>query len=293
MVFLQQLINGVALGSVYALIALGYTMVYGIVQLINFAHGDIYMMGAYVAFFAAGAFGLPFIPTLLIAMASCAILGLTIEKLAYKPVRKAPKVTNLITAIGVSLLLENLMRIFVGPNPRSFPSIIETKIYYLVGDVLQVNSNQILMLGVSLILMVGLTYIVHQTKVGKAMRAVSMDKDAAKLMGINIDKTISYTFAIGSSLAAVAGLLVGVAYQRIDPLMGMMPGLKAFIAAVLGGIGILPGAMAGGILMGVAETLTKGYISTRMSDAIAFAILIVILLVKPSGLMGKKMSEKV
>ncbi|WP_201779714.1 branched-chain amino acid ABC transporter permease [Oxobacter pfennigii] len=291
MVFLQQTINGIALGSVYALIALGYTMVYGIVQLINFAHGDIYMVGAYAAFFAAGALKLPFLPVLLIAMATSAILGLTIEKLAYRPIRTAPKVTNLITAIGVSLLIENLVRIFIGPNPRSFPELIKVQIIN-IGS-LQINNLQIVVFSVSVILMLILQFIVHKTKVGKAMRAVSQDKDAAKLMGINIDRTISYTFAIGSSLAAVAGVLVGIVYQRIDPLMGVMSGLKAFIAAVLGGIGIIPGAMAGGFLMGIAETLTKGYISTQLSDAIAFAILIIILLVKPSGLMGKKTSEKV
>ena len=291
MVFLQQIINGVALGSVYALIALGYTMVYGIVQLINFAHGDIYMVGAYVAFFAAGVLKTPFIITIIISMIACAILGLIIEKLAYKPVRKAPKVTSLITAIGVSLLLENLMRIYAGPTPRAFPSMIDVKIYHF--ERLQVNNIQIIMLAVSIILMILLQFIVLKTKVGKAMRAVSQDKDAAKLMGINIDRTISYTFAIGSSLAAVAGVLVGLAYQRIDPYMGIMPGLKAFIAAVLGGIGLIPGAVAGGFLMGIAETLTKGFISTQLSDAIAFAILIVILIFKPSGLLGSKMSEKV
>lgn len=291
MEFFQQIINGIALGSVYALIALGYTMVYGIVQLINFAHGDIYMIGAYTAFFAADTFKLPFLPTLLISMAVCALLGFIIEKLAYKPIRKAPKATNLITAIGVSLLLENLVRIYIGPDPRSFPDIIKGKIYHLGG--LQITTIQIVTIGVSVLIMMLLQYIVLKTRVGKAMRAVSQDKDAARLMGINIDRTISYTFAIGSSLAAVAGVLVGVAYQRIDPLMGIMPGLKAFTAAVLGGIGIIPGAMSGGFLMGIAETLTKGYVSTRLSDAIAFAILIVILLVKPSGLLGKKSSEKV
>lgn len=291
MEFLQQVINGLALGSVYALIALGYTMVYGIVQLINFAHGDIYMVGAYAAFFAAGALHLSFVPVILISVLVCALLGFIIEKLAYKPVRKAPKVTNLITAIGVSLLLENLVRIYIGPNPRSFPDLIKVNIYHLGG--IQVTTIQLVTIGVSILLMIALQYVVLNTKAGKAMRAVSMDKDAAKLMGINIDRTISFTFALGSGLAAVAGVLVGMCYQRIDPLMGIMPGLKAFIAAVLGGIGILPGAMAGGFFMGVAETLTKGYISTNLSDAIAFGILIVILIVRPSGLFGKKMSEKV
>jgi branched-chain amino acid transport system permease protein len=289
--FLQQVINGVALGSVYALIALGYTMVYGIVQLINFAHGDIYMVGAYAAFFLTGAFHLPFLPSLLGSMLVCAVLGFVIEKLAYKPIRNAPKVTNLITAIGVSLLLENLVRIYIGPNPRSFPDLIKINIYHFGG--LQINTAQLVMLGVSIGLMILLQYIVQNTKVGKAMRAVSQDKDAAKLMGINVDRTISYTFAIGSALAAVAGLLVGIAYGRIDPLMGIMPGLKAFIAAVLGGIGIIPGAMFGGFFMGIAETMTKGYISTNFSDAIAFAILIIVLLVKPTGILGSNKREKV
>lgn len=289
--FFQQVINGVALGSVYALIALGYTMVYGIVQLINFAHGDIYMVGAYTAFFMASAFKLPFIPSLIISMAACALLGFIIEKLAYKPIRNAPKVTNLITAIGVSLLLENLVRIYIGPSPRSFPDLIKINIYHFGG--LQINTAQLVMLGVSIGLMILLQYIVQNTKVGKAMRAVSQDKDAAKLMGINVDRTISYTFAIGSALAAVAGLLVGIAYGRIDPLMGIMPGLKAFIAAVLGGIGIIPGAMFGGFFMGIAETMTKGYISTNFSDAIAFAILIIVLLVKPTGILGSNKHEKV
>ena len=291
MEFIQQLINGIALGSVYALIALGYTMVYGIVKLINFAHGDVYMVGAFTAFFTVSYLKLSLIPAILASMVVCAVLGMVIERFAYKPLRKAPKVTALITAIGVSLLLENLVRIFIGPNPKSFPAIIKVKIYHIGG--IDINSNLIIMLSVSLVLMLMLQYIVHRTKMGKAMRAVSQDKDAAKLMGINIDRTISFTFAVGSSLAAVGGVLVGVAYQRIDPLMGIMPGLKAFIAAVLGGIGVIPGAMVGGILMGVAETLTKGFISTKLSDAIAFSILIIILLVKPSGLLGRKLSEKV
>lgn len=288
----QQLINGLAIGSVYALIALGYTMVYGIVQLINFAHGDIYMIGAYIAFFAATALKLPFLPTLLISMIACAILGMTIERLAYRPIRKAPKVTNLITAIGVSFLLENLVRMYVGPNPQSFPTLIEA-VKFDLGGGLQITNIQLITLGVSVLLMVILQIIVRKTKAGKAMRAVSQDKDAAKLMGININKTISITFALGSALAAAAGILVGTMYPRIDPYMGVMPGLKAFIAAVLGGIGIIPGAMSGGFLMGIIETLTIAYISTTFSDAIVFGMLIIILLVKPSGLFGKKISEKV
>lgn len=291
MIFMQQLINGIALGSVYALIALGYTMVYGIVQLINFAHGDIYMIGAFAAYYAANMFNLSFVPTLLVAMVVCALLGMTIERLAYRPIRKAPKITALITAIGISLLLENLVRIIIGPNPKSFPGLLTSKMV-TIGN-LEIDSLKVVTLGVSIGLMILLTFIVHNTKVGKAMRAVSQDKDAARLMGIDIDRIISYTFGIGSALAAVGGVLVGVLYQRIDPLMGIMPGLKAFTAAVLGGIGVIPGAMAGGVLMGIAESLTKGFISTKFSDAIAFSILIIILLFRPSGLLGKKSSEKV
>ncbi|GIM28033.1 branched-chain amino acid ABC transporter permease [Clostridium polyendosporum] len=291
MELLQQLINGLALGGIYALIALGYTMVYGIIQLINFAHGDIYMIGAFAGFYAAIALKLSFFPTLIIAMVISALLGIIIEKIAYKPLRKSPRITLLITAIGVSLLLENGMRFIVGPAPKTFPQLIKaSKIN--IGS-LQVTNIQILTLAVSLILVVLLQYIVYRTKVGKAMRAASYDIEAAALMGINVNNTISFTFALGSALAGAAGVLVALAWTTIDPYMGIMPGLKAFVAAVLGGIGIIPGALIGGLFMGVAETLTKAYISSRLADAIAFSILIIVLLIKPAGLLGKQTREKV
>jgi len=287
----QQLVNGVSLGSIYALIALGYTMVYGIIKLINFAHGDIYMVGAYVAFFATTVLKLSFFPALLLAMSVAAIIGVIIERLAYRPLRYAPRIAILITAIGVSLLLEYGGILLVSPQPRTFPAIFQADVYKL-GNIV-VNSQQVLILAVSLALMVILTYIVHRTKIGKAMRAVSFDTDAARLMGIDVDRVISITFAIGSALAAAAGMLVGVYYNSIDPLMGIMPGLKAFVAAVLGGIGIIPGAMLGGIILGVIEALVSGFISSTFRDAAAFAILIIILLFKPSGLLGKNVREKV
>ena len=288
---LQQLINGISLGSIYALIALGYTMVYGIIKLINFAHGDIYMVGAYVAFFATTVLKLSFFPALLLSMVVAAIVGVVIEKLAYRPLRYAPRIAILITAIGVSLLLEYGGILLVSPQPRTFPAIFQAEVYTF-GNIV-VNSQQILILAVALSLMVILTYVVHRTKIGKAMRAVSFDTDAARLMGIDVDRVISITFAIGSSLAAAAGMLVGVYYNSIDPLMGIMPGLKAFVAAVLGGIGIIPGAMLGGIILGVIEALVSGFISSTFRDAAAFAILIIILLFKPSGLLGKNVREKV
>ena len=287
----QQLINGISLGSIYALIALGYTMVYGIIKLINFAHGDIYMVGAYVAFFATTTLKLSFFPALILAMVVAAIVGVVIEKLAYRPLRYAPRIAILITAIGVSLLLEYGGILLVSPQPRTFPAIFQAEVYTF-GNIV-VNSQQVLILAVALSLMVILTYVVHRTKIGKAMRAVSFDTDAARLMGIDVDRVISITFAIGSSLAAAAGMLVGVYYNSIDPLMGIMPGLKAFVAAVLGGIGIIPGAMLGGIILGVIEALVSGFISSTFRDAAAFAILIIILLCKPSGLLGKNVREKV
>lgn len=291
MELIQQIINGLSLGSIYALIALGYTMVYGIIKLINFAHGDIYMIGAFIGFYVATTLGLSFIPTLIIAMVASALAGIIIEKIAYKPLRKSPRITLLITAIGVSLLLENGMRFIVGPQPKSFPQLINvSKIN--IGS-LQLTNIQLLTLAISLLLVVILQFIVYRTKVGKAMRAASYDIEAAALMGINVDNTISFTFALGSALAGAAGVLVALTWVSIDPYMGIMPGLKAFVAAVLGGIGVIPGALIGGLFMGVAETLTKAYVSTRLSDAIAFSILIIILLIKPSGLLGKKTREKV
>lgn len=288
---IQQLINGISLGSIYALIALGYTMVYGIIKLINFAHGDIYMIGAYAGFFATAMFKLPFIPALILAMVVAGIIGMVIERLAYRPLRHAPKIAVLITAIGVSLLLEYGGMLVFTPQPRTFPAVFEAVTYHFGPFV--INSQQIVIMAVSVILMVILTYVVQRTKVGKAMRAVSFDTDAARLMGIDVDRIISATFGIGSALAAAAGVLVGVYYNSIDPLMGIMPGLKAFVAAVLGGIGIIPGAMAGGVILGVIEALVSGFISSTFRDAAAFAILIIILLFKPSGLFGKNVREKV
>jgi len=291
MEFLQQLINGLALGSVYALLALGYTMVYGIIQLINFAHGEIYMIGAFAGFYSASTLKLPLIPTLLVAMAVSALAGIIIEKVAYKPLRNSPRIALLITAIGVSLFLQNAMRLLVGSNPKPFPDLINAGSIN-IGSI-QIEVKTILMFGVSGLLVILLQFIVYKTKVGKAMRASSQDMEAASLMGINVDNTISLTFAIGSALAGIAGVLVAISYPSITPYMGAMPGLKAFVAAVLGGIGSIPGALVGGIAIGLLETFSKAYISTNFSDAIVFAILIVILLIKPAGLLGKKISVKV
>ena len=289
--FCQQLINGVSLGSIYALIALGYTMIYGIIKLINFAHGDIYMIGAYFGFFATTQLGVGFIPAIIIAMAGAAIVGIIIERIAYRPMRNAPRIAILITAIGVSFFLEYGMILLVSPQPRTFPAVFAPTVYHM--GPLVANSQQLVILISALILMVTLSYIVNSTKAGKAMRAVSFDADAARLMGINIDKVISMTFALGSALAAAGGVLVGVYYNSIDPLMGMMPGLKAFVAAVLGGIGIIPGAMMGGIILGVVEAMVSGFLSSTFRDAAAFVILILILLYKPAGLLGKNVREKV
>ncbi|MFA9422458.1 MAG: branched-chain amino acid ABC transporter permease [Sedimentibacter sp.] len=289
--FIQQMVNGVSLGSIYALIALGYTMVYGIIKLINFAHGDIYMVGAYIGFAATTFANLSFLPALIISMFLSAFLGMFIEKVAYKPLRNSSKIAALITAIGVSLLLENLMTYFVGAEIKSFPKLLSDKQIYLGNIVL--NMQQVYIVITAVALMVLLQFIVHKTKVGKAMRAVSADKDAAQLMGIKVDSTISFTFAIGSSLAGAAGVLVGVYYNSIDPLMGIMPGLKAFVAAVFGGIGSIPGAMIGGLSIGVLETIVSGYGNSMYRDAAVFAFLIVILIIKPSGLLGKNTKEKV
>lgn len=289
----QQILNGLFLGSIYALIAIGYTMVYGIIKLINFAHGDILMVGAFAAFVAVNTFGLSFVPALILSMAFCAVLGIVIEKVAYKPLRNSPKITLLITAIGISLLLENGMRLdqLAGPNPKPFPDMISNVSHPFLG--MRISNVQILTLVVTILLVLLLQFIVYKTKVGKAMRATSFDNEASKLMGINVNNVISFTFAIGSALGAAAGVLYAMMYPQIDPLMGMMPGLKAFIAAVLGGIGVIPGAMFGGILLGLVESLTKAYISANLSDAIVFLILIVILLVRPAGLLGKLTREKV
>lgn len=288
---IQQLINGVSLGSIYALIALGYTMVYGIIKLINFAHGDIYMMGGYAGFFATAVLKLPFFPALVLSMLACAALGMLIERFAYRPLRQAPKIAVLITAIGVSLLLEYGGMLLFTPQPRTFPKVFDTVTYHFGPFV--VNSQQLIIMAVAVILMIVLTYVVQSTKIGKAMRAVSYDMEAAKLMGIDVNGIISATFGIGSALAAAAGVLVGIYYNSIDPLMGIMPGLKAFVAAVLGGIGIIPGAMAGGVILGVIEALVSGFISSTFRDAAAFGILIIILLFRPAGLFGKNTREKV
>ncbi len=297
--FLQQLVNGVAWGSIYALIALGYTMVYGILRLINFAHGDVYMVGAFAGFYLANALkvnerGGGMVPALVVMLGSmliCALIGVIIERLAYKPVRRHPRISALITAIGVSLLLENLGLMFFGSNPKFFPQIIASKTINVGGVV--ITNHQIIVIGVSVVLMALLRWVVMATKVGRAMRAVSFSRDAASLMGIDTDRVITVTFALGSALAAAAGILVALTNPKIEPLMGIMPGLKAFVAAVLGGIGNIPGAVIGGLVMGVTETLVVGYLSSTYRDAIAFAVLILILLVKPGGILGKAQVEKV
>ena len=291
MAFIQQIINGLSLGSIYALIALGYTMVYGIIKLINFAHGDIYMIGAFVGLYCGMTLKLSLIPTLLISMLGAALVGVIVEKVAYKPLRNSPRITLLITAIGVSLLLQNGMRLLMGPSPKAFPKLLSKEVIKI--GALSIETSKILMLAVSIVLVLLLQIIVYKTKVGKAMRGASYDIEAASLMGINVNNIISLTFAIGSALAGAAGVLVSLAFTVVEPYMGTIPGLKAFIAAVLGGIGSIPGALVGGLLIGLTETLTKAYISTTLSDAIVFAILIIILLVKPTGLLGKKVNEKV
>lgn len=290
---LQQLINGVSIGSIYALIALGYTMVYGIINLINFAHGDIYMMGAYVGFALTTFFHLGFFPSLIISMLVCSILGVVIEKVAYKPIRNSTRIAALITAISVSLFLEYVMVYFVTPDKRPFPSVLSDKSITFFNGKVVMDSKNIYIIIITIALMVLLQYIVRKTKTGKAMRAVSLDREAAQLMGINVNKTISYTFAIGSALAGAAGVLVGIYYNSIDPLMGVTPGIKAFVAAVIGGIGVIPGAVIGGFFLGMIETIVSALGGSMFKDAVAFAILIVILLLRPNGLMGKKIQEKV
>lgn len=290
-VFFQQLINGLSLGSIYALIALGYTMVYGIIKLINFAHGDIYMLGAYIGFMAITVLGVGFFPALLIAMIGCAILGVVIERIAYKPLRNATRIAALITAIGVSYFIEAMTQRIMGTNVRAFPNVLSSEVIQFAG--LRISYQQIYIFITTVVLMLILQTIVKKTKVGRAMRAVSVDADAARLMGINVDATISYTFAIGSALAGAAGVLVGIYYNSINPLMGMVPGVKAFIAAVFGGIGIVPGAMFGGFFIGIAEALVSGYGGSLYKDAVVYIILIIILIIKPAGLLGKNVKEKV
>lgn len=301
---LQQIINGLSLGSIYALIALGYTMVYGILKLINFAHSEVFMVGAYTGFYTAGALGIekleqsgaafPIYLALIVlvaAMAASALLGVTIERLAYRPVRSAPRLTPLITAIGVSLLLQNLGMLVFSPNPRRYPPIIK-EVRFELGGVILTNIKLTIFL-VTMLLMLGLWYLVQRTWTGRAMRAVSVNLDAAKLMGIDTNRTISATFAIGSALAAAGGILFGLDQITINPLMGTLTGLKAFVAAVLGGIGNIPGAVMGGLLIGMAEQLVAGYLSPDYRDAITFVILIVILILRPEGILGVVRQEKV
>ena len=289
---IQQLVNGLAVGSIYALIALGYTMVYGTIKLINFAHGDVYMMGAFIGYFAVMVLKLNVFLALLVAMVACAILGVVIERVAYKPLRKSTRVAALITAIGVSYLLENAMSYFFGAESRPFPSDFGTETFTLFGDV-SVNGKQILIFGITVLLMALLQFIVRYTKMGKAMRAVAVDEQAAQLMGIDVDGVISFTFALGSARAGIAGVLVGVYYNTISTTMGITVGLKAFVAAVLGGIGSIPGAMVGGYLIGLLETMVSFFGYSPYRDGVVYFLLFIILIVLPAGLFGKNVREKV
>lgn len=289
--FLQQTINGLSIGGVYALIALGYTMVYGIIKLINFAHGEIFMFGAYVGMIAVMNFNLPIYLAFILAMAVTALFGVIIERVAYKPLRKSSRTAALITAIGVSFLIQNGVLMVMGANIYAFPQVIPNQFFTFMG--LRLNMLQLVIFATSIALMLILQFIVAKTKLGRAMRSVAVDKDAATLMGVNVDNVITITFAIGSALAAAAGIMVGLYYIKVFPFMGFTPGLKAFVAAVFGGIGIIPGAMIGGFAIGLIETYVAGYGSTLYKDAVVFAILILILLVKPSGLLGKNVKEKV
>ncbi|WP_316572155.1 branched-chain amino acid ABC transporter permease [Neobacillus sp. YIM B06451] len=292
MEIVQQLINGISLGSIYALIALGYTMVYGIVKLINFAHGDVFMVGAFVGFYSITILELSFFPALILTMAVCSLFGVLIERIAYKPLRNATRIAALITAIGVSLLIEYSVIYVRGAQPEAYPdNVLPNETINLFG--VNVSSQSLFILGISVALMIILQFIVHKTKIGKAMRAVSHDADAARLMGINVNNTISATFAIGSALAGAAGVIFGIYYTKIEPLMGIIPGLKAFVAAVLGGIGIIPGAMVGGLLLGVIEALVSAAGYSLWRDGVAFIVLILILIFLPSGLFGKNVREKV
>ena len=288
---LEQLLNGLRTGSIYALIALGYTMVYGIAKMINFAHGDIIMVGAYSLYVCVSLLKLPPVVAVLVTIVVCAVLGITIEKVAYKPLRQAPPLAVLITAIGVSYLLQNVALLIFKATPIPFGTII--KVPTLKIGSLHISGLTIVTLAVTTVSMILLTLFIGKTKTGRAMRAVSEDKGAAELMGINVNKTISVTFAIGSALAAVAGILFISQYETLQPTLGALPGIKAFVAAVLGGIGSIPGAMLGGLILGIIESMSKAYISTQLSDAIVFSVLVIVLLVKPSGLMGKMKIEKV
>ena len=293
MTFLSYLISGISLGSVYAIIALGYTMVYGIAKMLNFAHGDVIMVGAYISFCTTSYLGLSPLVSVLLAIVVCTVLGIVIERLAYKPLRQAPALAVLITAIGVSYFLQNAALLIWGSSSKTFSSVVGDWSIKLFNDQLTITGVTIVTVLACVVIMVALTLFTTKTKLGTAMRAVSEDKDAAQLMGISVNSTISLTFAIGSGLAAIAGVLLCSAYPMLMPTTGSMPGIKAFTAAVFGGIGSIPGAMIGGILLGIIEIFAKAYISTQLSDAAVFAVLIVVLLVKPDGLLGKRVSEKV
>jgi len=292
-IFLTRLINGISLGSVYAIIALGYTMVYGIAKMLNFAHGDVIMVGAYVCFFAISSYHLNPVAGVLLAMLVCTVLGMVIERLAYKPLRQAPSLAVLITAIGVSYFLQNGAQLLWGTNNKMFPAFLKGNALQLMDGQLKISVTTVVNVVVCVVVMLALTWFTGKTKMGKAMRACSEDKGAAQLMGINVDTTISMTFAIGSALAAVAGVLYMSSYPILVPTTGSMPGIKAFTAAVFGGIGSIPGALLGGLLLGIIEIFAGGYISTQLQNAIVFAVLIVVLLVKPTGLLGKQIREKV
>ncbi len=292
--FINQIINGIQVGSIYALVALGYTMVYGIVKLINFAHGDFIMVGAYVSLFSIPlllGMGLPAWLCVIFAVVTCSLLGVVTERVAYKPLRNSPRITALITAIAVSLLLQNLFMLIFSSSPKPFPAVFDKNQFNLGG--VQFSGVTVITIVVSIVTMLALQMFVKNTKTGKAMRAVSEDGGASILMGINSNTTISVTFAIGSGLAAIAAVMYCSAYPLVDPYMGSMLGLKAFIAAVLGGIGIIPGAMLGGFVIGLVESMTKAYISSQLADAVVFGILIIVLLVKPTGILGKNVGEKV
>ena len=291
--FLTSLVNGVSLGSVYALIALGYTMVYGIAKMLNFAHGDVIMVGAFVIYTVSMAYGMPMVVGVFAAIVFCTLFGMLIERVAYKPLRKAPSLAVLITAIGVSYLLQNAAQLIFGSDTKSFTSIVTIPPLTLFDGGLVITGETIATIAVSVVIMIALTLFIRKTKPGRAMLAVSEDRGAAQLMGINVNATISLTFAIGSALAAVAGALLCSAYPTLSPTTGAMPGIKAFTAAVFGGIGSIPGAMLGVVLLGVIENMSKTYISTQLSDAIVFAVLIIVLLLKPTGILGKKLNEKV
>ncbi len=291
--FLTYLINGISLGSVYAIIALGYTMVYGIAKMLNFAHGDVIMIGCYVVFLAMSRSGVAPALSVMLAMAACTLLGITIEKIAYKPLRRATSLAVLITAIGVSYFLQNIALLLFGADAKSFSSVVAIPALKPAGGALTISGTTIVTVAACTVIMIALSLFVKKTKAGQAMLAVSEDKDAAQLMGVNVNATISLTFAIGSGLAAIAGVLFCSAYPTLTPYIGSMPGIKAFTAAVFGGIGSIPGAFVGGILLGVIEILGRAYISSQLSDAIVFAVLILVLLIRPAGLLGKKIREKV